>query len=190
MCPICNCACSLSKLFVDPITDCLLAIHPLNDDVFIFSDGTFTAKSQSSAVSSSLLGQQNFSTCSSVSGKAPPIVIDLIDDDEDETATELVAPLPQIANQEMKRSSLAGLIVHIRDTLCGRYPRMGSDDLNSISLISKVRLTDILFFFNNAPKKPFLSMFNGVNLGAGCVGEVLYDKLVIAISYIMIFLFY
>lgn len=182
VCPICNAACSRSKLFLEPIVDCLLTMYPSDDHVNVYKDGTFLLSPQPSH---STAQKSSKNATSSVAHKEP-IFIDLVDDDDDEVnvAVSINSSLPSSAIPPLdsatsaqavgtqKRISVAALLTDIAEFLGKRHPL---PDPNSIEAISRVRLSDVLFFINNAPKEAFLRMMTGRKF---MKPEQLYDKVV------------
>lgn len=178
VCPICNAACSRSKLFLEPIVDCLLTMYPSDDHVNVYRDGTFLLSPQPSH---STVQNSSKHATSSASHKQP-ILIDLVDDDDDEVngnsslptsvSTSLNSATSAQTIETRKRLSVASLYAEITEIFGKRNPL---PDPNSIEAISRVRLSDVLFFINNAPKEAFLRMMTGRKF---MKPEQLYDKVV------------
>jgi hypothetical protein len=178
VCPICNAACSKSKLFVDPIVDYLLTKYPGQDHVYVYNSGWFSLSSHSVA-------EKSIQRSSSSAFHKEPIIIDLVDDDDDKegavnetqvlssSASSSVTAATDQHLESKQRISVATLHSDFTRVLGEKYLHPAA--VHSIEAIARVRLSDVLFFINNAPKDAIMKMLSGKN---HMKPEQLYDRVV------------
>lgn len=159
LCPICNKACSSAKLYIDPIMACILFTVESNIDViYLHRNGIFQT---SNALQKTMANLH----------KKAGVVVDLCSDDEEESVSRAMDSSTATTMSIIKNQWHVASFSALAEKLISNDNRgQQQEKVTCIEEVSRVRLTDLLFFLNNAPAAVFQS-FSKTYIG-------FYEKLV------------
>lgn len=147
ICPICSSACSLAKVYIDPVIAAILSTAPESEFVQIFRDGTFSTSCNPS---------MKRDCSSNMNQNTNAILIDLVGDECLIPSTSSISK----STSEISRQHVHSLLATFESMIRNDNRPVESDKVVKLDDLRRVRLMDVLFFLNNAPWQVFTNVLN------------------------------